>query len=320
MRKLFLIILGILIFFNGCSREENGQPLNNNQLNVLSYFPQNIGYLLYANIYELRKTEYWKRLFDTRKSNKFSPFTKNAGKIIGINFSKDVEQIYIGGDWNHSIIVGILIDNKKLKVLKHLRNKNEFSSEVIHGKEVFSLRNKNSLHFYLVKNSFLLITNDESYINNSLNKVHNSLTDNKNLLSIINSIRDKNYFWVATDKGIESLNYFKHVLHIKRYIPHQDLLQKIKSMTFSLGLDKEFSIGSDWNAYNSKDAYLITAAIKGAITMNLLSVDNYELAKIIKKTKVKQYDSKINFKLNLTEKDVLVLHKLADKQKISLKL
>ena len=133
-------------------------------------------------------------------------------------------------------------------------------------------------------------------------------------MNVIKDIKNKRHYWIAGDKGINTLNYLKKLVGLNEKLPVKRLIKSVKSITLAAQFDDGIDIESNWNCRDSKNAYLLSTAIKGALAMDILSGNDYALGKILQKTEVEMESSQVTLQLELKGEDFDKLKDIAKKK------
>ena len=323
MKKIFLIsVLLAAVSFWGCKKNEVIQPLTKTQKAVFNYLPGESQFVMFVNLSELSKTDFWdnyfkKSLFNNYSYNKwFSKFEEKTG--VGLN--DGISQVFISSGENYNN-VAVVIFNKNLKKIKNYFDKSDsFSRELINKNTVYTLKEKSPIHSYFVNDSTVIAATNPGYIKSVITGNSNSLINNKLLIGIIKNIKNKRQYWMATDRGTYAVNYVRKIIGVDENVPVNNILKSVESVTLAAQFDKGVDIESNWNCKDSKNAYLLSAAIKGALAMDLLSGSDHSLGKILQKTEVERTNTQINFQLELKGDDINKLKDFAKQRDLTRKL
>ena len=316
-----LILLG-LFFLGGCEKNEVIEPLTSIQKEALNYLPGESRFVMFLNLTELRKTDFWDNYFKSyllenkTDDQRFRKFEMGTG--IGIN--KGISQIFISSNKYYRDAAVIVLDKNYRNVKNNFENYEDFIKESINNKPVYSLKGKFHLQFYFVNDSVLLASSSLNYVKSIINKKNRSLNNNKEFLNVINSIKNKKHYWIATDNGEYAINYIRKFFNFEQKIPVNNVLKSIKNVTLSAEFDNGLDIESRLNCIDSKNAYLLSTAIKGALAIDLLSGGDYSFGRILQKTDVERLNKQINLQLELKGEEINVLKDFAKQKNLERKL
>ena len=321
--RLFQILILLVIFLiGGCNKNEIIDPLTNIQKEALNYLPGESRFVVYFNLDELKKTDFWDNYF---KTSLLGNKSDNQGfrkfeKLIGIGLNNGISQIFISSKKNYWDAAAIILDENSQKIKDSFENYSGFIKENINNKSVYKLKGKFPLQFYFVNDSILLTSKNLNYIKTVINKQNSPLNNNRSFIRTIKSIRYKKQYWIATDNGEYAVNYIRNFFNFEQKIPVNNVLKSIESVTLSAKFDNGLDIESKLNCSDSKNAYLLSAAIKGALAMDLLSGGDYSFGKILQKTDIERLNKQINVKLELNGEDINILKDFAKQKNLERKL
>ena len=321
--RIFQILILLVIFLiGGCNKNEIIDPLTNIQKEALNYLPGESRFVVYFNLDELKKTDFWDNYF---KTSLLGNKSDNQGfrkfeKLIGIGLNNGISQIFISSKKNYWDAAAIILDENSQKIKDSFENYSGFIKENINNKSVYKLKGKFPLQFYFVNDSILLTSKNLNYIKTVINKQNSPLNNNRSFIRTIKSIRYKKQYWIATDNGEYAVNYIRNFFNFEQKIPVNNVLKSIESVTLSAKFDNGLDIESKLNCSDSKNAYLLSAAIKGALAMDLLSGGDYSFGKILQKTDIERLNKQINVKLELNGEDINILKDFAKQKNLERKL
>ena len=321
-RIFFIFVLLAAASFWGCKKNEVIQPLTKTQKAVFNYLPEESQFVIFINLSELRKTDFWDNYFKPALFNNY-PYNKwfnEFEKKTGVGLNNGISQVFIssGGNFNN---VAVVIFDKNLKHIKNYFNKSDsFSKVSINKNIVYTLKEKSPLQLYFINDTTILAATKSGYIKSIITANDNPLINNKLLIGIIKNIKNKKQYWMATDRGTYAVNYMKKIIGVDENTPVNNILKSVKSVTLAVQFDKGIDIESNWNCKDSKNAYLLSTAIKGALAMDLLSGSDLLLGKILQKTDIERSNAQINFQLELKGDDIIKLKDFAKQRDLVRKL
>jgi len=188
------------------------------------------------------------------------------------------------------------------------------------GKKFFQSKEGGSVKFYFANDSTLIMINSEAYLNDLIASEHKSLLDNKSLFPIIQSIQRGSQYWVATDDGGYASGLLQQLVSSYKKLPAKSLISSVKNITLAANFDEGVKIESEWGCEDTKSAYLLSAAIKGALAMDLLAGKDSALNELLQKMEVEHDQQNINFEINLNKNDLSDLKNFAKKNQLDKKL
>ena len=323
-----IVLVGILIVFAGCTRKVETDPITSSQWRVFSYFPGETQFVLYMNLNELRKTEFWESYFKrSLKQNK-----KNTGELdvndwltefekqTGIGLNDGVSEVYISSTWMGKNIIAVTFDKNFEKVSEYFKSSNRFEKIKKGDREIFAGKLNISADFYFPNDSLLLIINDEDYIDKLTGENIKSIKDNKKLIGIIKKIRSKKHYWMATDKGNYAAELLEKLLSVNQEFRGRNFINSIEGISLSAEFQEGINIESHWSCSSSKDAYLLAAAIQTALSMDLFKSETSFFKKLMDKIEIDRNDSQIDFLIELNKSDIEEIKNFAKKDLIQNKL
>jgi hypothetical protein len=148
------------------------------------------------------------------------------------------------------------------------------------------------------------VINSAAYLLTLLEEKRKSLKDNVEFVNLINSVKNKRQYFLVTDKGTFAAALFEPLLTYNKDIPVKEIIASITSIQLSTEFTDGVSIESVWEFNNSKNAYLLSTAIKSAIAIGLFKQRDAALGAIVEDMTINRYDKKIKFTLEL-EKEKL---------------
>ncbi len=312
-RVIFISVVSILILISGCKKNETISPLTKAQKQAFNYLPEESLFIMYLNLNELRRTDFWEPYFKSSilgsslNDRWFSKFEN----VTGAGINKGISQVFLASNGKEYNTAVIILDKKQNKIQEQIEQSGSFEKEFIADKPVYKLKGKPSLEFYFINDSTVLSANNFNYIKTVLQKGQNSLINNKSFINIIKNIKNKNQYWIAIDDGPFAINYIRKLLGVNEKFPVASILKSINGVTLAAQFDDGVDIESNWNCKDSKNAYLLSTAIKGALAMDLLAGGDYSLGKILQKTEVERLNSQVNLQLELKGDDINKLKDLA---------
>ena len=320
-RSLPILILTALIFSGGCKKKEVIEPLTNTQIEAFNYLPGESGFVMFLNLHELRKTDFWSSYFKSSllENNSDDHCFRKFEEESGIGLNKGISQIFISSGTDFKNTAVIFLENPG-NIKRNFETHRDFIKQNINKKTVYNLKVKFPLQFYFANDSMLIVANDLNYIETVIYKKNISLSNNKMFIRTIKSIKNKRQYWIATDKGEYVINFIKEFFNFGKKIPVNNVLKSIESVTISAKFDDKLEIESGLKCLDSKNAYLLSTAIKGALAMDLLSEGDNSFGKILQKTNVERLNSQVNLQLELKGEEINTLKNFAKQKNLERKL
>ena len=326
--SLNMVWVSLLIIFSGCTKKVEIDPITSSQWRVFSYLPGETQFVLYMNLNELRKTEFWESYIEhSLKQNR-----KNTGELdisdwltefeeqSGVGLNDGVSEVYISSTWMGKNIIAVTFDKNFEKVSNYFKSSNRFEKIRKGDKEIFAGKLNISADFYFPSDSLLLIINDDDYIDKLMGENIKSIKDNKKLMGIIKKIRSKKHYWMATDKGNYAAELLERLFSVNRELRGRNFINSIEGISLSAEFKEGINIESLWSCSSSKDAYLLAAAIQTALSMDLFKNETTYLGKLLDKIEIDRNDSQIDFHIEISKNDIEEIKSLAKKDLIQNKL
>ncbi len=141
------------------------------------------------------------------------------------------------------------------------------------------------------------------------------LRSNKNFISIVKNIKEKNSIWMATDKGAFAAGIFDRLVGKDSKLLSPEILSSINNFTISAEFGGRTDIESVLGCSSAGNAYLLASAVEGAIAMNILSRKNYRLGKLFDKMDVDREGDLIRFHLTLSDDELNDIQQLTKLEK-----
>ncbi|QQS37595.1 MAG: hypothetical protein IPM56_06475 [Ignavibacteriales bacterium] len=305
IKKIGLFSAVALVLVWGCGGEEKRDALTAKQWQIISYLPVDTEFLLYMNLDELRRTEFWEQYFKTSiqkapGNNWLSEFEVQTG--IGIK--KGIAGIYVATTWDDNNVFVVQFSGNIQPVKEYFNNAGYFKPGQVNDKKFYELKSGSQSKFYFVDDSTLVVMNSSAYLMSLLEQKRQSLRENTKFVRLIQNIQNKRHYFLVTDKGSFAAALFGPILGHNKDLPVKEIIGSITSIHLSAEFDDGVSIESVWEFNNSKNAYLLATAIKSAIAVGIFAQKDVTLGKIVEDMTISRYDTKIKFTLEL-EKDKL---------------
>lgn len=311
MKKIIFLPLLFILILSGCDSFRKTEPITADQLKLLSYMPQQFQYVTYINVDELRKTGFWESFFKPELEKNdymgwFSGFEKNSG----IDLDNGISEILISAGKSKKGVIGILFGKKKDEIENYFNNKNEFTSQRLNGKLLFRKKDGSLPLYYFADNSTLIVLSDTVYLGSIAAGRENSLIKNSKLIDVIKNISNKKYYWMATNLPGYAGYLIRKTSGLNKNFPGSGLIRSIKSITISASFPGNVELESILSCDETRNAYLLSAAIKSYVAMDLFLHNHYSMEYILKKIKVDRDGEKVNLSLKIQKDDLKKLESL----------
>ncbi len=322
MKKLlFFSLIFLCIYAAGCKNEEKVDPVTPSQQKTFGYLPGDTQFLLYANLSSLRNSEFWDGFIkNSLQGRNSTSWLYNFENQTGLGLGHGVKEIFLATTWKGINAVAVNFSGSFKKVKGFFNAGNGFEAAGYHNVKYYHLKKNKKSVFVFKDDSTLLILNNEKYLKRQIDGETKVLSENSNFMNIVGEIKNKNYYWFATDKGSYAAEIVKLVMGANKALPAKKLISSIKSITLSAKFDGDVSVESGLGCANSADAYLLSSAIKSAIAMDIIQSRNPLIGKLVERAAIKRISNKIKLNLNLSRDDIESLRILAKKNNIDKKL
>jgi hypothetical protein len=296
------VIFSLLLLFSSCGTKTETDNITPSQWELFSYLPQNTEYLLYANLDAVRKTKAGEEnLATSLPEEPGGGWLRKFEQATGAGLKKGIREITIAKTRDDNAIVVVKVEKNYRKVRSYFRDSPEFQKKT---DSTYSLKEMPSTIVYFPGNNIVIVSNRENYIESFLSDRKNRLIANSELVSIIENIKEKNSIWMATDKGAFAAGIFDRIAGKDSKLLSPEILSSIDNFSVSAEFNNGAQIESALGCTSAGNAYLIAAAVEGAIAMNILSHKNYKLGKIFDKMDINREGKLIRFHLNLSDKEI----------------
>jgi len=312
MRYLPGIVL-LCLLIAGCGHKET-QTFTKEQERVFKYIPKDVQFLLYTNMAEIRKTGHWDNVVKPSVSGSSENWLSDFEKQTGAGINNGISELYTCTTWKGNDIVIITFNQKQKEIERFFNNTAKFTRIGLNGKKVFKYSDRKGPDFYLPDPSTMIIIKDEDYLSRLIEGNNEQLARNSEFNSLINSINLKHHYWMATNQGSFAVNIIKMLLG-SRDVPGKELISSVKDISIAAEFSDNVKLESVLGCKDDKSAYLISAAVRSAVAMNLFSSVDSRLGSIMENLDVEREDNKLNFELLLNKNDILKLKELSKNKK-----
>lgn len=308
------VILSLLFICTSCGTKTKTDNITPSQWQLFSYLPEDTEYIFYADIHELMKTRYG-------EENLMSSLPKDPGRdwinefeeATGTGLKNGIDEIIIANTRDDNGILIARFGKNYDKVRKYFNESRDFQKSV--NDKIYSLSRKPETKVFFAGKNILIVSGKEDYINSIIFNKGNRLKANGNFISIIKNIQEKNSLWMATDKGAFAAGIFDRIAGKDSKLLSPEVLSSIDNFSVSAEFSKGAEVEAALGCSSAGNAYLLAAAVEGAIAMNILSQKNYKLGKIFDKMDVNREGRLIRFHLNLSEKELGDIQQLTKLEK-----
>ncbi len=313
MRKVLLFFALISFLFAGCSERQKTKPISKLQWELFGYLPKSTQLLVFVNLNEVRKTEFWtNNLIFVRNDLKSYQWFNEFEQTTGTGLVSGISHILAANTSDGTKIIGILFDINLNKIHKYFEE--HFLSVQIDGKECYEIKSGKSPVFYFVNKSTLFVINNRNVLKRMIQPDFSSLKSNKKFVKVVREIEYKNQFWIVAKKGKDLIPLMKKITGFGEDLSQKSLLKSVGSISASANFSGKIQFRSSWYMNGKKSAYLLETAVRSALAMDLFIKKSYELGKILEKMTVQRNNNEVNFYLNLNKNDINILSELVKKK------
>ncbi len=295
----YLVILPLIFLSAACGSKTKTDSITASQWELFDYLPFNTEYVLYADLNEISKTKYGEENFISSLPQKPSgTWLKKFEKETGTGIKKGIKEVIIANTREDEAILLVKFAKNYERVKKYFSKSPEFKST--DNPDVFTISDKEEVRVYFPGKNIMVVSNREGYIDSLKGLRSSTLRANKNFISIIQNIKEKQSLWMATDKGAFAAGIFDRLAGKDSKLLSPQILSSIDDFTISAEFSDGTELESVLGCSSAGNAYLLASAVKGAIAMNILSQKNYRLGKLLDKMDINREGSLIRFHLNLS--------------------
>lgn len=304
----------VLIFCFGCNNEDQPELLTNEQLEAFNYIPEESDFILFINLNQLRRTDFWddyfkKSLDSYQKQNWLSEFESAAD----IGLGDGIVEVYLATSWAGDNLFIIRFEKNIDKIKNYFES--SFSSYLINSKKIYFKKSSPSSEYYFASNSLLIIVNNKKLAALIASDGFKSIKRNDEMMAAIDNIRKKKYYWMVTDKSSYASRLISQLTNSNRSEEVRDMFNSIRSISLCASFELEAEFGSMWQLSNDKDAFLFSVAVRSAISNYIPKNSGEGIKEIIKNLKVKRNNDKVSLELKVDKENLSSIQNLL-KQKM----
>lgn len=304
----------VLTFCPGCDIGDQLEPLTNEQSEAFNYIPKESDFVLFLNLNELRRSDLWQEYFKnsldiSEKQNWLSEFESAADIRLG----DGIGEVYLAASWagNNLFIVRF---EKNINKIKNYFN-SAFDSSLINSKKIYFKKSDPLSQYYFASDTLLIIVNNQNTIASITSDSFKSIKENNEMMLAINNIQKKKYYWMVTDKS----NYAYDLISGLMESGASEELRNIFSSIKSVSLYASFELGAEFASIlqlsNDKDAFLLSVAVRSAISNYTSNNSGEGTNEIINNLKVKRNNDKVSLELKVDKENLSDIQNLL-KQKM----
>lgn len=320
MKKVILLFLVVLVFF-GCSKKEAPGIFSEIHKESLGYLPEDSQFILYMNLNELRKSEFGKEYFEsTADDTAMIGWLNEFETATGVGIESGIAEFFTAATWSNNNIWVIYIDKNFDKVKNYFNSAKQFNQIELAGEKVYTYDKNRLLRIYFAGKSKIIISNNSDYLVEIIKTKNRSVKENEDFLKIINNIKYKSHYWMATNTGGYAAALVERLAKSNGSISGSQILNTIQSITVSAKFDENVTVASDWLCKSTKDAMLLSTAMKGAIALGIFNNGNEAMNLIFKKVNIGYSSRFVDLNLSLNKNDIKELKQLTNKNLFELQL
>lgn len=309
-----IVILPLLLISLSCGTENQPESISSSQWELLNYLPANTEYLLYANLQKVRKTRFAEEKFiSTLPGSEAGGWINKLRKATGTDLRKDIDEIAMADTRDDTGIIIVRFNNNYDKIKKYFTESSDI--QMTGSDKIVVLSGKPEVKLYFTGQNLLIASASRNYLDSLVMNKGRRLRSNDNFISIIKNIKVKNNLWMATDKGAFAAGIFDRIAGKNSRLLSPEILSSIDDFSFCAVLSDGAEIESALGCSSAGNAYLIAAAVKGGIAMNILSQKNYRMSQIFKKLDVNREGKLVRFHLSLSENELDDIQQLTKLEK-----
>ncbi|MCX8011127.1 MAG: hypothetical protein N3A61_08245 [Ignavibacteria bacterium] len=289
MKRVYFYFIILLAFTtNFFCGEKKIEPLNVAIKERFKFLPKNPQMLIYLNLGEIKKTDFWKNQNAEDVVSSRSERLKEFEEKTGLRIEKDINELILALEWNEKITL-ILNGNFNRIQLRGFLDEDS------------SVTSKKDLEIHFIDNNTVIATNDIERLEQiKLNRISNSLLDNKIFMKGIEKIRFKNQFWLATNQGMTALSLFEKKINLNGNTKIKELINSINFVNLSAELSSDVTVNSLWFCINEEKADLLRSVINGTLALLKLASPNDKLIEELAKADIESESNIVEIKINLS--------------------
>lgn len=290
----------------GCKSDDNVEPISQEQASLIKNLPYSTQFLLYVNSAELNNKGYNEsNIVNTNSFTKITSIFKKFEYGTGLTLEGSLKELYVANSWEEKDCILIVLDKNQEKIFDFLKNQNAFESIKVDNKYIYKEKNDSINRYYHIFNKdVLMIADDSSFIANRINNKNKSLSSNNNFMDIINGVKYKKHYWTASNQGKFLSLLMQQFLSTRKAGYVRDFAKNIDNVSVSALFGNEIALNSSMGCKDAKTSFLLTNAVRSAISMDLFAQNNPELGNIFEKIDVQRNGKKVNFDLELNQSEL----------------
>ncbi|MBD3223982.1 MAG: hypothetical protein GF313_04595 [Caldithrix sp.] len=307
--RLFTTIFMMVLFFLMACEKSQIETLNEAVSNELALLPQDAEIYGFANIENMRESQFYDMFIDSSETFDFPADTdlEEFANETGVDLRKDIQSIYFAGyAQDKKERMRVLIISKgvfdKQKILNFIQSKEDFDKmqeQAYQSQQLFISKNG--------KHGFSIVDNNTAVIGYVplMKKYMDILVKGNGQLSDVmrnrlGKIRFKNDFWITADAG----NLMKKA---QNPISGKQLrgLTSVEQLYFSMRINDKIEMATLGIFSDEEKAVLFKDAVKGGIaTLKLALSEDRDLIDIINHIKIDVHDNEVQALFKISKEEV----------------
>jgi len=305
MRRSIFIFLGALLLISSCGRE-NPKPIDISMKERFKFLPYDPQIIIYFNLIETRKTPFWENFIESQLEEKRKNQLDEFVKLTGLSFEKDVDELILANEWNESSTI-IVNGNVSPEKIKNYFEKNSSSSKV------------KSLKIKIIDKQTLIAVNNEERFKTLENlEKEKSILDNDSYMSIINSTRFKNQFWIATTQSSVVSQLIEKGAAITKNEKVRELTNSIRHINLSAKFNDGIVINSNWQCKDEASAVLLKSVLNGIVSMVTLTSPNDQFINELSQMDIFLTGKSVELEMKISKENIKEIRNSKFKDRIKL--
>ncbi len=305
MQKSIFIFLTALLLISSCGRE-NPQPIDISVKERFKFLPYDPQIIIYFNLKEIRKTPFWKNFIESQLEEKRKNQLDEFVRFTGLSLEKDVDELILANEWNESSTI-IVNGNISPEKVKKYFEQNSSAGE------------RGSLRIKIIDEQTIIAVNNEERLK-SLEGLESekSILDNDGYMSIINSTRFKNQFWIATTQSSVVSELIEKGTAITKNEKVRELTNSIRHINLSAKFNDGIVINSNWQCKDEASAVLLKSVLNGIISMVTLTSPNDQFVNELSQMDILLNGKSVELEMKISEDKIKEIRNSKLKDRIKL--
>jgi hypothetical protein len=305
MRTLFFFFLIPLLIISSCARE-NPQPIDVSMKERFKYLPYDPQILIYFNLKEIWKTSFRENFFETQLEEKRKNQLDEFVKFTGLNLEKDVDELILANEWSESSTIIVKGNISPDKIKEYFNQKS-------------SSNRNNQLKFKIIdEHTIIAVNNNERYVSIENLGREKSILSNHEYMSIINSTRYKDQFWIATTQSSVVSELIEKGAAIAKKEKVRELTNSIRHINLSAKFNDGIEINSNWQCKDEASAVLLKSVLNGIVSMATLTSPNDQLVNELSRMDIFLNGKNVELEMKISEEKIKEIRNSKLKDRIKL--